>query len=265
MDSLEEILNSMFFHHCNSDESSNRNCFQYQSDDDESQDPAERNFYWESQRALLQEVLERHSLTGAKLRQEITQTIEKAKSDNKSKLCNCLKPKKIDIVGCNNCLRRRVVDLLCDKGFTATLCTSKWRDTKKFPRGTHEYIEVIGNTPSRIKQVPFLVEVEFRDQFEIAKASEEYKKLVGQLPECYIGKPNYLNTIVRLVCKAAKRSMKEKKIHMGPWRKRSFMLMKWSPSFEKWAFMDSSNKSMPRQPHDSCSLQCAAPTAVVVT
>lgn len=126
---------------------------------------------------------------------------------------------------------------------------------------------MIGSTPNRKKQVPFLVEVEFRDQFEIAKACEEYKKLVRQLPECYIGKPDYLSAIVRLVCDAAKRSMKEKKIHMGPWRKRSFMLMKWSASIERWEFMESSNKSIMqiRQPHDSCSLQFAAAPAVVVT
>lgn len=127
---------------------------------------------------------------------------------------------------------------------------------------------MIGNTPNSKKQVPFLVEVEFRDQFEMAKACEEYKKLVRQLPECYIGKPDYLNAIVRLVCDAAKRSMKEKKIHMGPWRKRSFMLMKWSASIERWAFMEppsDKSKAPIRQPHDSCSLEFAAAPAVVVT
>lgn len=89
-------------------------------------------------------------------------------------------------------------------------------------------MEVIRSTSSRKKQIPYLVEVEFRDQFEIAKPCEEYRKLLSLLPEYYIGKVDYLNAVVRIVCGAAKRSMKEKKIHMGPWRETSFMLMKWS-------------------------------------
>lgn len=77
---------------------------------------------------FIQEVLERNSLAGTKIWLEINRSIEQARSE--SDFCHCLKTD-----GCNNCLRRRVVNLLRDKGLTATLCTSKWRDTKKFPRG----------------------------------------------------------------------------------------------------------------------------------
>lgn len=80
----------------------------------------------------------------------------------------------------------------------------------------------------KTKQIPVLIELELRDQFQIARANEEYKKLVSMLPEFYVGRPEYLNGIIRVMCEAAKRSMKEKKIHMGPWRKSSFMQMKWS-------------------------------------
>lgn len=98
------------------------------------------------------------------------------------------------------------------------------------PPGTHEFIEVIASTQSRKKQVPFLIELEFRNQFKMAKACEEYDNLVNQLPEIYIGKPEHLNSIVGVVCDAAKKSTEEKRIHMGPWRKRSFMQKKWSVS-----------------------------------
>ena len=94
--------------------------------------------------------------------------------------------------------------------------------------GSHEYIEVVANTAGRKKQIPFLIELEFRTEFEMAKACDEYRKLIAQLPKTFIGKPDYLHAVLRVVCDAAKRSMKEKKIHMGPWRKRSFMQMKWS-------------------------------------
>lgn len=82
------------------------------------------------------------------------------------------------------------------------------------------------------KKIKFLIEIEFRDEFKMAKACDEHKKLIEQLPETYIGKPEHLNAIVRIMCDAAKRSTTEKKIHMGPWRKKSFMKMKWSASHE---------------------------------
>lgn len=115
---------------------------------------------------------------------------------------------------------------------------------------------MIASTSKTKKQIPFLIELEFRDQFQIAKACEEYQKLVSCLPEFYIGKQEYLTAIVRVMCGAAKKSMKEKKMHLGPWRKRSFMQMKWS-SFN------------PTYPHTQASKShlcfSEAPTAVVVT
>ncbi|WRX30489.1 Protein of unknown function PDDEXK-like - like 10 [Theobroma cacao] len=158
----------------------------YGSDGNESNDPIERTLYWESQEALLQEILERYVLTGSKLRQEICRIIEVARETD---FCSCTKP---SIDGCTHCLRKR----------------------------------------GKKKQVPFVIELEFRDQFEIAKACDEYSKLVEQLPKCYAGKADYLNAMVGVMCDAAKRSMEEKNLHMGPWRKRSFMQMKWSNSSE---------------------------------
>ncbi|KAL5778718.1 hypothetical protein ACOSQ2_009455 [Xanthoceras sorbifolium] len=200
-------------------------------DDDEDSSPKERAFYWESQEALLQEILERYSLTGQRLRQEVRRIIEQVRE---GEFCRCTKPSSNS---CNSCLRRILVDLLCKKGFNASLCTSKWKHTKKFPGGTHEYIEVIASSLGRKKQILFLIELEFRDQFKIAKVSHEYTNLVAHLPEIYVGKLDCLNAIVRILCNAAKKSMKEKKIYMGPWRKRSFMEMKWSYSLERSLLM----------------------------
>ncbi|XVF30166.1 hypothetical protein REPUB_Repub16aG0033700 [Reevesia pubescens] len=199
----------------------------YGSDGNEFNDPIQHTLYWESQEALLQEILERYILIGSKLRQEICGIIEVARE---TEFCSCTKP---SIDGCPNCFRKKVISLLCDRGLNATLCVSKWKHTKKYPAGKHEYIEVIATTQGRKKQIPFVIELEFRDQFEIAKACDEYNKLVEQLPECYVGKADYLNAIVGVMCDAAKKSMEEKKLHMGPWRKRSFMQMKWSNSSER--------------------------------
>ena len=79
-----------------------------------------------------------------------------------------------------------------------------------------------------------MVELEFRAEFEMAKACDDYLKLVNQLPDSYVGRFEHLNALVQVICDAGKRSMKEKKIHMGPWRKRKFMQMKWSSSYQRW-------------------------------
>ncbi|KAA8528013.1 hypothetical protein F0562_035118 [Nyssa sinensis] len=243
----------------------------WRDDDDEShgqessRDSNKRTEFWESQKCLLQEILEQCSLIGSKLGQEIAKVIEMARETG---LCDC--PKLLKSDGCVMCLRRRVVNLLCNRGFNATLFTSKWKHTHKYPGGTHEYIEVMANAAGRKKQVPILIELEFRDEFKMGKACDKYCKIIEQLPEIYIGRPEHLNAIVRAVCDAAKRSTTERNIHMGPWRKRSFMQMKWSASHKRWSLDQSSNKSpliSSRQVHipsvRSC-LQFSAATAVQV-
>ncbi|XP_022719807.1 uncharacterized protein LOC111277674 [Durio zibethinus] len=233
----------------------------YGSDGNKPNHPFQHTLYWESQEALLQEILERYILIGSKLRHEICRIIEVAKE---TEFCSCIKP---SIDGCPNCLRERVITLLCDRGVNAALCISKWKDTKKYPGGIHEYIEVIASTQGGKKQIPFVIELEFREQFEIAKACDEYSKLVEQLPECYVGKADYLNAIVGVMCDAAKRSMEEKKLHMGPWRKRGFMQMKWSNSAERRSIDEPSNKFSSvssRQVHQSC-LNSLIPAAVLVS
>ncbi|KAL6961945.1 hypothetical protein U1Q18_036904 [Sarracenia purpurea var. burkii] len=188
---------------------------------------AERADYWQAQDSLIQEMLEQHYSTGRNFRQKISEIIELARETNS---CQCADPKAGGSCCCSKCLRQGVVGSLCSHGFNATLCTSKWRSTPKLPAGTHEYIEVIARTQSRKKQVPFLIELGFRDEFKMAKACDEYHGLVNRLPEIYVGRADHLNAIVRVVCDAAKRSAAEKRIHMGPWRKRNFMQKKWSVS-----------------------------------
>ncbi|KAI4324254.1 hypothetical protein L6164_023808 [Bauhinia variegata] len=224
MDSLEEKVSVFMCEEFSNESDCNRSLEEYEFEDGSDYgDSTKRNSYWESQETLLQEILERYNSTGSKLREEVGRIIEEAKA---SEFCSCIEPKYSS--DCSNCLRRQVVALLCGRGFKATLCLSQWKHTKKFPGGSHEYIALMASSFTREKQIPFLIELELKEQFQIAKASKKYQKLIWWLPEFYIGKPEYLTAIVRVLCDAAKKSMKEKKIHMGPWRKTSFMQMKWS-------------------------------------
>ncbi|KAL5982866.1 hypothetical protein ACLOJK_016944 [Asimina triloba] len=218
-----------------------------------SYDPNERAEFWLGQESLLQtranqesrrvdspetsefsrfstsskittEILSRVNSSGSKLRREVRRAVgNMAKETNP---CHCPKP---NSNRCAICLRRTVIEHLHTVGYDAALCTPTWKSTREIPGGKHEYIDVIirGGADGK-KEARFVVELDFRAEFEMAKACEEFQKLTSQLPESYVGRPEHLNTLVRVVCGACKRSMRERKIHMGPWRKKKFMQMKWA-------------------------------------
>lgn len=72
-----------------------------------------------------------------------------------------------------------------------------------------------------------IIELNFRAQFEMARSNEEYDRLISQLPEVYVGKFSRLQNLIKILCGASKKCMKEKKMHMAPWRKHKYMLAKW--------------------------------------
>ena len=221
MESFEE--NFCIFNDFNDSEPLEELWFSEQtSDSEEDQPQITTNLYWESQLALLQDILERHEISGSKLREEVGRMIKNIKA---SDYCSCFKP---NYYYCPTCLRTNVATMLSDKGFKTNLCSSKWKPTHQFPGGSHDYIEVIATTTTRKNKIRFLIELELKEQFQIPKAGEEYQKLVSCLPEFYVGKADYLAAIVQVVCDSAKKSMKEKKMYLGPWRKSKFMQMKWS-------------------------------------
>ena len=78
-----------------------------------------------------------------------------------------------------------------------------------------------------------IIELNFRAEFEMARASEEYNGLVSKLPEVYVGKIERLSNIIKVLCMGAKKCMKENKMHMGPWRKHKYMQAKWLGSCHK--------------------------------
>ncbi|BAU00679.1 hypothetical protein LR48_Vigan442s010700 [Vigna angularis] len=265
MDSLEEKVFMFIDEEYYSNESELDEDLWWQ-DNTHSHGSPDNTLYWESQVSLLQETLERYHVGGSKLRVEVGRIIEEVKG---SDFCSCLKRNPWD---CSSCLRREVVTELRDRGFSTKLCISKWGTTKKFPGGCHEYIEVIAKTSTRKKQIHILIELELREQFQIAKAGENYQHLVSCLPQFYIGKAENLSAIVRVMCNAAKKSMKEKKMHVGPWRKSSFMQMKWSGFNQTYHNNNNNNKSFethttyPTQHSTRSYLTIAgAPTPVVVT
>ena len=76
-------------------------------------------------------------------------------------------------------------------------------------------------------EVKVVIELNFRAEFEMARANEEYNRLISRLPEVFVGKAERLRVLIKIMCSAAKKCMKEKKMHLAPWRKQKYMQAKW--------------------------------------
>ncbi|KAK9085306.1 hypothetical protein Sjap_025717 [Stephania japonica] len=102
----------------------------------------------------------------------------------------------------------------------------------------HIYLDVLGKPSSSSKRGDVrrvVIELNFRAEFEMARASDEYKRLVDSLPRVFVGKPSKLIGVIKIMCSAVKKCMKENKMHMGPWRKNKYMEAKWLGSYRRMA------------------------------
>jgi uncharacterized protein (TIGR01615 family) len=103
-----------------------------------------------------------------------------------------------------------------------------------YAAGEHSFLDVIENSSSKKGEVRrIIIELNFRAEFEMARANEDYNQLVRRLPEVFVGKVERLSALIKILCSAAKKCMKEKKMHMGPWRKQRYMHSKWLGACER--------------------------------
>lgn len=101
--------------------------------------------------------------------------------------------------------------------------------------GEHTFIDVVDNSSPKKGEVRVIIQLNFRGEFELAKASEDYNRLVKCLPEVFVGKIERLLSVIKILCNAAKKCMKVKKIHVAPWRKQKYMQAKWLKTVERTA------------------------------
>ncbi|KAI4333952.1 hypothetical protein L6164_018700 [Bauhinia variegata] len=198
-----------------------------QDDDGEEEDnnfctPEENKAFWEEQDQLLQSTLRRTSSIESTIRQATKETLRELNM-SEMQYCICRQP----TVGCRNCLRREICNRLLNLGHNCAIFKSKWRSSSEIPSGEHTYLEVTDKSNVKKGEVKVVIELNFRGEFEMARANEEYNKLMSRLPEVYVGKTERLRVLIKILCSAAKKCMTEKKMHLGPWRKRKYMQAKW--------------------------------------
>ncbi|WOK91437.1 hypothetical protein Cni_G00128 [Canna indica] len=184
---------------------------------------AENKAFWESQQQLLRETLSRISPTEVKLAQRIKDATKEMQA--KGVVCTCSNrvPKE-----CRNCALAYIAKQLHDLGYDSATCKSKWNRSPDIPSGEHSYVDVLMETKSGKKgPIRLVIELNFRAEFEMARGSQEYNSLVSLLPDIFVGKPEKLRGVLKIVCGAAKKCMKDNKMHMAPWRKHKYMQSKW--------------------------------------
>ncbi|CAF2156562.1 hypothetical protein HID58_024568 [Brassica napus] len=192
-------------------------------DDNSNCNPEVNKAFWQEQEKLLQGTLYRTSSIETKIRQATKEALKEVKS--KGLYCVCRRPV---AGGCRSCLRGEISRHLRDvAGYDCVISKSKWRSSQDIPAGEHEYIEILDRSDSKKGEMRVVIELSFRAEFEIAKGGEEYKRLISRLPEVYVGKTERLRSLIKILCIAGKKCLRDKKMHMGPWRKHKYMQAKW--------------------------------------
>ncbi|KAL2331693.1 hypothetical protein Fmac_019274 [Flemingia macrophylla] len=179
--------------------------------------------FWEQQYLHLLTTLYRTSSMETRVRQSTKEGLRELNMSDMQCICR----RTMDVKNCLNCLRRELCDRLLKLGYNCALRTSKWTTSSKVHlSGEHTYLEVKDNSSTK-REVKLVIELNFRAEFELARASEEYNRLVNQLPELYVGKVERLKAIIKIMCSAAEKCMEEKNMFIGPWRTQKYMQSKW--------------------------------------
>ncbi|KAF8054106.1 hypothetical protein N665_1347s0002 [Sinapis alba] len=198
--------------------------FQDDSEANSNCNSEENKAFWLEQEQLLQGTLYRTSSAETKIRQATKEALKEVKSKGLHCVCR-LRPV---AGGCRSCLRGEISRHLQHvAGYHCLISKSKWRSSHDIPAGEHEYIEIVDRSDSKKGEMRVVIELSFRAEFEIAKGGEEYKRLISRLPEVYVGKTDRLRSLIKILCIAGKRCLRDKKMHMGPWRKHKYMQAKW--------------------------------------
>ncbi|KAH7282368.1 hypothetical protein KP509_35G027000 [Ceratopteris richardii] len=132
-------------------------------------------------------------------------------------------------------LRASIMRRLRQEGYNAAICKSHWKHTDGLPEGDYEYIDVImdENTESEVKHSRFIVDIDFKAQFEIARASKYYLNLLDSLPKLFVGRPERLKQVLKIMSNGALMSFKEQGLLLPPWRKYKYMIAKWLSSYRR--------------------------------
>ncbi|KAL0353274.1 UNVERIFIED_CONTAM: hypothetical protein Sangu_0908700 [Sesamum angustifolium] len=123
--------------------------------------------------------------------------------------------------------KRRLMARLRGRGFDAGLCKSKWEKNGRNPSGKYEYVDINagGNR--------YVIEVSLAGEFTIARPTGCYASLLDVFPSIFVGKPEELKQVVRVMCRAIRKSLKSVELSVPPWRCLAYTQAKWFGSYKR--------------------------------
>lgn len=92
----------------------------------------------------------------------------------------------------------------------------------------HEFLTVLGE--GDYKDVPYIVDPAFKEQFEIPSPTPSYAALLALLPMEFVGTSSRLVPLVQNLCAEMVASFEANALTLPPWRRAQSMLTKWLPS-----------------------------------
>ncbi|KAH0664035.1 hypothetical protein KY285_026162 [Solanum tuberosum] len=154
---------------------------------------------------------------------------------------------------CNaSCIRSYLVKLLQSCGFNADMCATKWQGCGKIPGGEHEYIEVISHGNDGCSE-RYIIDLDFRSHFEIARAVKSYNVVLSCLPPVYVGTVTKLKLYLQAMVEAAKCSLKQNSMPLPPWRSLAYLEAKWESSHRVANVQVQSSVSSSNSSHRHCT------------
>ncbi|CAH8357092.1 unnamed protein product [Eruca vesicaria subsp. sativa] len=119
--------------------------------------------------------------------------------------------------------KRQLMTFLRNKGFDAGLCKSPWERFGNNTARKYEFVDVHCDGDHN----RYIVETNLAGEFEIARPTKRYTSIISQVPRVFVGTPEELKKLVRIMCHEIRRSMKQVGIHVPPWRRNGYMQAKW--------------------------------------
>ncbi|GKU85960.1 hypothetical protein SLEP1_g555 [Rubroshorea leprosula] len=159
--------------------------------------------------------------------------------------------KAIEVLSCfktdKTVFNRKIAAFLRELGYNAAICKTEWSSSGGLAAGNYEFIDVIQSI-SVASQNRYFIDIDFASQFEIARPTSEYSRLLQSLPRVFVGKTDELKKIVKVMSNSAMNSLKSRELSLPPWRKNGYMQNKWLGPYRRVVNQIAANSSTPAIP-----------------
>lgn len=139
---------------------------------------------------------------------------------------------------------RVAASLAASRQHDVVLCHAAWPTSHDSPSGEYDFLEISAPSgsptsvlasstfsdriTSNLKRV--VVDVSFRQQFEIARPTPRYAQLLAQIPTVFVGVRQRLRPLVTAMATALNLSLESSGMSIAPWRRAKYLTSKWFPT-----------------------------------